>query len=239
MTGITLFLAGPYAGQTVRLQGYLFRNGRLFLEGEEKALEGIVRYLGRCYQAYPEHSAQLVEARDRDEKRLQTYINLCRQQRISVWMKEGRPDPFSKHAHQVINAEELRRGQCQIQTGSESRPAGSHDGNIQPIGQGAPPSQTEEQRGSNEPRSGNPGIQAEREVVPGSEAPSKTTDARLAQAVASLDVENDEHWTREGQPAVGPLARICGRNVTRKEIEAVGSVSREDARGVKEATTVT
>lgn len=238
MTGITLFLAGPYAGQTVRLQGYLFRNGRLFLDGEEKALEGIVRYLGRCFQAYPEHSAQLINARDRDEKRLHTYVNLCRRQGINVWMKEGQPDPFSKHAHQVLNEEELRRGQCQIQTGSEPRPAGPHDGILQPTGQGAPPSQTEEQRGSNEPRSGNSGIQTDRPVVPGSEAPSETSDARLAQAVASLDVENDEHWTREGQPAVGPISRICGRNVTRKEIDALGIISREDARSNKEATQV-
>lgn len=50
----TLVLRGHYEGADVKLAGYRFVKGRCVLEGTEQDLEGITKYLSRCYQAFPE-----------------------------------------------------------------------------------------------------------------------------------------------------------------------------------------
>lgn len=62
----TLVLAGHYAGATVVLAGYGFKDGRMKLTGPEKDIDGVSRYLGKCYQAYMEDSSELREAQARD-----------------------------------------------------------------------------------------------------------------------------------------------------------------------------
>lgn len=42
---------GAYAGKTVSLAGYKFVNGELPITGNIAAVEGVIKYLGTCYQA--------------------------------------------------------------------------------------------------------------------------------------------------------------------------------------------
>lgn len=58
-TKVTLVLAGAFAGKTVNLQGNQFVKGKLTLHGTTAELSGIMRYLQRCYQAYPEGAEEL------------------------------------------------------------------------------------------------------------------------------------------------------------------------------------
>jgi hypothetical protein len=62
----TLVLTGPLAGKTMvlgtgklsKLQ-FQFTKGRCTIQGSEKDVEGVTKYLGRCYKAYPEGSLEL------------------------------------------------------------------------------------------------------------------------------------------------------------------------------------
>ncbi len=50
---------------------------------------------------------------------------------------------------------------------------------------------------------------------------------KITDALAKLDVENDEHWTTEGAPLVAVVSEIAGREVKRSEItEAAPQFSR-------------
>lgn len=42
----------------------------------------------------------------------------------------------------------------------------------------------------------------------------------VAHAVSQLDAENNEHWTKAGEPAVDAVKAIVGGEVTRADIEA-------------------
>lgn len=54
-----LYLAGPYAGKDKTIQGVRFVSGIAEIPSGE---DGLVRYMSRYYQAYPEGSAELEEA---------------------------------------------------------------------------------------------------------------------------------------------------------------------------------
>ena len=55
----TLILAGHFADQTIKLGRHQFVDGRLNLDGPKADVDGITRYLNRCYQAWPEGSPEL------------------------------------------------------------------------------------------------------------------------------------------------------------------------------------
>ena len=63
-----LVLTGHYRGKTIVLQGFPFVDGRLELTGNEQSVHGVTKFLGKCYQAYPEHSAELAKAQARDRE---------------------------------------------------------------------------------------------------------------------------------------------------------------------------
>jgi len=54
-----LYLAGPHAGKDITFQGVRFVSGIAEVRAED---EGLVRYMGRCYQAFPEGSPELAQA---------------------------------------------------------------------------------------------------------------------------------------------------------------------------------
>lgn len=63
-----MVLTGPLAGKTVRLGHHQFINGEMVLPGDARAQEGAIRYLGRCYQAFPAGSAELkATQKDKDD----------------------------------------------------------------------------------------------------------------------------------------------------------------------------
>ena len=57
-----IYLAGPRAGTTILLQGVQFVSGIAEVRAED---EGLVKYMRRCHQAFPEGSAELEEALDK------------------------------------------------------------------------------------------------------------------------------------------------------------------------------
>ena len=63
-----LVLTGANRGRTVVLQGFPFVKGRLELTGNEQSVHGVTKLLGKCYQAYPEHSEALAKAQARDRE---------------------------------------------------------------------------------------------------------------------------------------------------------------------------
>ena len=50
---VTLELHGHYAGKTITLAGVRFVEGRVKLFGATKDIDGLVNYLGKCYNALP------------------------------------------------------------------------------------------------------------------------------------------------------------------------------------------
>lgn len=64
----TLHLTGALRGKTVVLGGYPFVDGRFTVSGSLENVSGLIKYLGRSYQAYPEGSVELREAQERDRR---------------------------------------------------------------------------------------------------------------------------------------------------------------------------
>ena len=69
ITSLTLVLTGPLAGETMMINGRQFRNGRTTIVEPANKLDGAIRYYGLYYQAYPEGSAALSAAQERDRLR--------------------------------------------------------------------------------------------------------------------------------------------------------------------------
>lgn len=59
---VALVLTGARAGKTCILAKRRFVNGKLVLRGDPKDYAGTIKYFGRTYKAFPEHSKQLEEA---------------------------------------------------------------------------------------------------------------------------------------------------------------------------------
>lgn len=57
---------GAYAGKTITLAGYKFVNGELPITGSIAAVEGVIRYLGLCYQAELEATPEELQDGERD-----------------------------------------------------------------------------------------------------------------------------------------------------------------------------
>ncbi len=52
------------------------------------------------------------------------------------------------------------------------------------------------------------------------EAAAQVGKNKLAQAMAQLDVDNDEHWTQDGKPSIATVAQLAGMSgVKRKDID--------------------
>ncbi len=67
---------------------------------------------------------------------------------------------------------------------------------------------------------------AESGTADGALSAAATTEARtekmsLADALASLDPANDDHWTADGKPRMEVLENLTGGNLTREDVEAV------------------
>jgi hypothetical protein len=175
----TLVLAGHYAGKTVTLRGWRFVDGRLELEGPEREVERVQRYLGRCYQAYPEGSRTLEFAQARD--------------------RQNREEKSGKRDHEAR---------------PESRDPSRLPSETQPVWEKSGERPPDEGSGAAPDPEGPAELPAER-----SERPSPSPPA-LIEAVARLEVQNDEHWTTDGKPRVDVLAAMSGMpELTRADIQ--------------------
>jgi len=193
-----LILTGPYAGKTIKLNGCTFEKGVLELRGKAEAVEGLVTYMGRSYQAYLEGSDELKAAQKRDAERLEK-VNGERDNSRSIQPEKG-SDPGKGQvqpegqgtASQTNNG---RSGAVKTEKGSEGG-VSSGDGH--------------ENAGLSQAAGG------QNRSLP------ETTDLALQKAVLALDSKNNEHWTTGGKPAISAVEQAYGSTgITRKDINAV------------------
>lgn len=192
-----LILTGPLAGKTIKLNGRHFKEGVLELYGKAEAVEGLITYMGRSYQAYLEGSDELRKAQARDAEHLEKTNGECDIQRT------------------IRDEEGLDPGEGEVQPeGEGSTSEGDDNGDGSAEG-------SEGSEGGLPDRDGlqNAGISAS-EVGPGGPFP-ETQDIALRNAVLALDPENDEHWTQGGKPAISAVEQAYdSTGVTRKDIQA-------------------
>lgn len=182
IVSVTLTLVGPYAGKTMRLNGYGFSNGRIQITGSVDQVKGACDYLRKCYGAYVEGSTQLKQAQEQYQKLLEGQDN-----ELQSDVQTGGQEIVEENTEN----EEFDEGEKE---GSEVH--------------------TEED-GSGE--NGTP------------------VNEKLKQAVLSLNVNNDEHWTRSGKPVMEAIQAVYGSaDVTRKDVEEVlPGYTREKAKEVQ------
>ena len=187
----TLILTGPYAGATRMLQGWKFVEGVCRLDAPPSTVEGIIKYMGRCYQAYLKGSPELAEALERSSDG-----------QLPI---DGAPGDRATGAVP---------GDVQSD-GDGSGPSPADDGGSDDVGGGG--DQGVPAAGDGELRTEVEGSQAE-EPAEG-EAETEAQKQKLREVIALLDPEQDDHWTRGGKPSVAKASSYAGRNITRAMIE--------------------
>ena len=188
----TLILCGHFAGKTVKLRGNRFFEGKLRVVGSEDQVGGLVLYLGKCYQAYPEGSKELAAGQAADAKRAAEEASKNGERAIQTGERGGRDNNL--------------QGQLQpVGTGAEASPAKQQQESDDPdAGQSEHVS-----HGDGHADAGIP-------VSPGSGQPS-----RLRQALSELDPKNDEHWRSDGLPRMDAIQGIYGSgDVSRAAVDA-------------------
>lgn len=199
-----LVLTGPYTGKTKRLQGHLFDRGVLKFYGTAAAVEGLVTYMGRSYQAYLEGSDELRAAQDRDD---------------AAYLKEI--------SRETADGERDIQGEI-----SESEGTDPGDGDVQSEGSGSSETPPDDGTGAGEDPEGSEGDVSDRDGhedprVPDAEAgsggpveTSRSVNVALQNAVYALDPENNGHWTGAGLPAMTVVEHVYGSaDITRRDVE--------------------
>ncbi len=67
-----MVLTGPHAGETIKLGVYFFTEGRLVIPATAETCAGMIKYLGRCYQAFPLGSPELAAIMGEDYGQCET-----------------------------------------------------------------------------------------------------------------------------------------------------------------------
>lgn len=241
---VNLILTGPYAGRDIVLRGYVFRGGRLTLRADWETVEGIVRYLGRCYQAYVEGSPQHQEAQERDRRHAEDYVIRCGIVGTEPQKsRSGHPDPYCRHAQELRRriSQEQVNGEREVLRKAQQGQTGAPRGDLQPTGGGAPESGAHVERRDDVGGGGDSRIPADGPQRSSAEAPRQgppevpsataQPDQRLTDAILALDPDNDDHWTREGLPVVAVIASLSSSNPSRSDVEAAApGYTREAAR---------
>lgn len=95
----TFVLTGYYAGKTVQLgdlaKRYPFVNGKMIVEDSQDVIEKVGRYVGRCWEAFPEGSAELAEAQERDRARANE-AGAAKQRNVSSGTRPNGPRPSAQ-----------------------------------------------------------------------------------------------------------------------------------------------
>lgn len=214
----TLILSGPYTGRTIRLRGIQFIEGKARLLQEPEQIEGLITYMAKCYQAYPEGSSELRAAQERWREHLERSKHGQLQDGASA-----QPRPAGEVPRDVQPA---GGG-----PGSPSPEVVRSDDAAQPGDPGVRPD-GQERPGSAPPEAA--GRPATPEAAPAREGHGPET-ATLIEAIQSLDPENDEVWTAGGQPTVAAVAGASGMpGVTRARITmAIPGFDRNKAREMR------
>ena len=241
-----LVLTGAYAGKTVELNGYNFTDGILALFGAPKAVEGVIRYMGKSYQAYLEGSDELDKAQERDRLYEIEQTDKRAEEAETAELEALRTaKELDEREARVAELRELRALQAQKDdtdgkrdNSGKVRPApgdDSGDSGFQSDGSRSSETTAVNGGGSNETSEGDSGSVPSGDGhadsrVPDSETGSRgdkpaegslEVDTKLVKAIHALDPDNDEHWTGVGLPAMTAIELAYGSTgVTRKDVTA-------------------
>lgn len=241
-----LILTGAYTGKTVELNNSQFVDGVLGMHGTQEAVQGLIKYMGRSYQAYLEGSDELAEAQERDR------LYAIEQADKRVEEAEAAELEALRTAREMDDREELAAelrelralqaekdgtdGQRDIH--GEVRPEEGVDpseGEVQPSGERTTETSAVDGERSDEAAKGAEGSVPSRDGHENSGIPDAETgsrgnkstegsveiDTQLVKAVHALDPGNDEHWTGTGLPAMTAIEVAYGSTgVTRKDVNA-------------------
>ena len=189
---IKMILVGAYAGKTKVLKGLPFVNGEYTLVGSEKEVSGLVNYLGKCYQAYPENSRELAAAQAHCAAAEVKDDGEC----------EVSEDPGDQPADDNLPDDGVRQAGVGPETISSDDGSGSAS---DAAGPAVPVSD-----GDGCPDAGIP-------VAPGSGSPE-----RIRAALEQLDAANDDHWRSDGQPLMEAVQAFYGSaDISRAAIVAI------------------
>lgn len=87
---VKLILTEGRAGQTVILGNYQFVDGYTIVRADEASIGGLVKYLGRCYKAYPENSEALKTQQKIDHGR-----KIGGESNVQKSLEQGSPEKVS------------------------------------------------------------------------------------------------------------------------------------------------
>lgn len=199
-----LVLVGAYAGQDVILRGYKFKKGVLKLEGTLEAVQGLVRYMGKSYQAYLEGSNELLRAQEM----------VAFREEIAYGERDVHGDPETEGEQLDGEVQPDGEGPAEEAAAGGERHADPETGDA-----GSGPD-----GGGHE----DPGV-PETPEGRDQENPLSGPMMDLRAAVLALGPDVDENWTEAGLPAIAALEHLGG-GVTRKMVdEAVSDWNRDKA----------
>lgn len=261
-----LVLTGAYAGKTVELNGYNFTNGVLAMFGAPETVEGVIRYMGKSYQAYLEGSDELEIAQERDRLYEIEQADKRTEEAETAELEALRTaKELDEREARVKELRELRALQAQKDStdgkrdnSGKVRPApgdDSGDSDLQSNGDRSSETTAVDGGGSDETSEGDSGGVPsgdghEDSGVPDSETGprgnksaegSLAIDTKLVKAIHALDPGNDEHWTGVGLPAMTAIELAYGSTgVTRKDVTAaIPDWNREKAQEVEDLKELT
>lgn len=179
-------------------------------EGKTIHLHGFSFVKGRCsVQVTPMNYQSVVNSMDRNcQAYLEGSDTLKKKQK---WYKEVclGGDQGGKH---------------NVQTNSDGNPTTQVPGNVQQDGSGAAEVSPEIKPGDGAATDGNAGVRTDGDGFENSGHGNKSSaiDIEIKEAILTLDIKNDDHWTKAGLPDVSVIRDLTGDSlIKREDIEAV------------------
>lgn len=198
---VKMVLTGPYSGRDCVLNGHRFEKGVCTLQGDPTALQSVITYLGRSYQAYPEGSEELEQARkrDRENKASRRKKKDGSRNEVQSSAERGQAEPVS--------------GDSGEEHGPSSEEGGVHDGADDDSDAG--------QAELSPDGDGHEDARVSDESPQESQPQRRPVNEKLRQVVVNLDPEVDDHWTGAGKPAMAAVEEAYGETgITRADVEA-------------------
>ena len=111
---------------------------------------------------------------------------------------------------------EAQDGERDIHSAEKQNAEPAVQGDVQPNGAGTDAGeQTDEGAGATEGQAGETGSVAE------GDGHAPELNEKLQRAVLALDPKNDDHWTKDGQPAMSAVEKLYGSSdITRAQVKA-------------------
>lgn len=192
---LNMVLTGLRRGQNIVINGHAFRRGVARVIASPQSLDAFLTLMARSYQIYPEGSAALAAADERDRAN-----GLLRDFQNDSASSDGAPAPVQgagdNDSGTVPDPRALRGdGHAEGEAGSSGMVSGGPGHEDAGLGQG---------------------------VESGSERQSDAVMRAIRHTLESLDFRADSQWTEDGLPSVDYVAgSVNDQSVTREMVSAV------------------